>query len=167
MLGAAGAGLYIGDMLFYAILFVVLMAAIAYFAWNPVSAILKERADRIANDMDSAEESRKEAQKLAAERKEALDKSHAEATDIINNAKDSGDRQKALIVDEAQKDAQSLKERAHSDIEQERADAFKGAQNDVAALSIEIASKIVKKELDADSQKELIDSYIEGLGDNK
>lgn len=165
LLGAEG--LYVGDMLFYAILFLVLMALIAKFAWNPINEMLKERADRIANDMDSAEQSRKEAAKLAEERKSALDKSHEEATTIISNAKDSGDRQKNLIMDEAQRDAKGLKEKAHKDIEQERADVLKGAQNDVASLSIEIASKIIKKELDADSQKQLIDSYIEGLGDQK
>lgn len=39
-----------------------------------------------------------------------------------------------------------------------------GIKNDVAELSIEIASKIIQKELNAEDQKALVDSYIEGLG---
>ncbi|MCQ0077325.1 F0F1 ATP synthase subunit B [Pediococcus acidilactici] len=168
ILGAAqGSTLYVGDMLFYAILFVVLMALIAKFAWGPVNAMLKERADRISNDIESAEQAKKEAQKLAEQRKEALDNSHAEATTIINNAKNSGAKERELIVGNAQVEAKSLKDKAKQDIEQERADALKSAQDDIASLSIEIASKVIKKELDENSQKELIDSYIEGLGESK
>lgn len=168
ILGAAqGSTLYIGDMLFYAILFIVLMALIAKFAWGPVNAMLKERADRISDDIDSAEKSRKEADELAKQRKEALDNSHEEATSIINNAKDSGAKERELIIGNAQTEAKSLKDKAKQDIEQERTDALKSAQDDIASLSIEIASKVIKKELDENSQKQLIDSYIEGLGDSK
>ncbi|AEV94955.1 F0F1 ATP synthase subunit B [Pediococcus claussenii] len=159
-----GASLYVGDMLFYAICFLVLMALIAKFAWNPVNAMLKERADRIANDMDSAENARKDAQELAAQRKQELDNSQAEATNIISNAKDSGNKQRGQIISDAQKDAQLLKENAQRDIDQQRDDALKSAKDDVASLSIEIASKLMKKELNSESQKGLIDSYIEGLG---
>ena len=168
IVGAAhGSTLYVGDMLFYAILFIVLMALIAKFAWGPVNAMLKESADRLSNDIDSAEQSRIEAEKLAKQRKEALDNSHAEATSIINNAKDSGAKERELIIGNAQNEAKSLKDKAKQDIEQERADALKSAQDDIASLSIEIASKVIKKELDENSQKDLIDSYIEGLGDSK
>lgn len=168
ILGAAqGSTLYVGDMLFYAILFIVLMAMIAKFAWGPVNAMLKERADRISDDIDAAEKSRKEADALAKQRKEALDNSHAEATSIINNAKDSGAKERELIIGNAQDEAKSLKDQAKRDIEQERTDALRSAQDDIASLSIEIASKVIKKELDENSQKQLIDSYIEGLGDSK
>ncbi len=66
-------------------------------------------------------------------------------------------------VETAQKDAQALKQQAQKDAEQARRDALNSAKDDVANLSIEIASKLIQKELKADDQKELIDSYIEGL----
>ena len=59
------------------------------------------------------------------------------------------------------------KEKAQADIEQQKKDALADSKNDVADLSIEIASKIIKKSLNADDQKALIDSYIEGLGNNE
>ena len=58
----------------------------------------------------------------------------------------------------------TLKDNAKKDIEQQRQEAMSGIKNDVAELSIEIASKIIQKELNAEDQKALVDSYIEGLG---
>lgn len=163
MLGASNS-LYLGDMLFYAIVFVILMWVIKVVAWGPVTKMMKERADRISNDIDSAKKSRTDAEKLAEQREEALKNAHAEASTIVSNAKDNGTKQREQIVASAQQEAQTLKQNAQKDIEQERKDALKGAQNDVASLSIEIASKIIQKELNAQDQKQLIDSYIEGLG---
>ncbi len=57
-----------------------------------------------------------------------------------------------------------MKVAAEKDIEQQRQEALANSKKDVASLSIEIASKIITKELNADDQKALIDSYIEGLG---
>ena len=92
-----------------------------------------------------------------------MQNSHQEAAKIISTAKKTGEAQRDQIVTDAQKDAQVVKEQAQKDAEQARRDALKGAQNDVANLSIEIASKLIHKELNADDQKALIDSYIEGL----
>ncbi|KRN66612.1 F0F1 ATP synthase subunit B [Pediococcus cellicola] len=163
MLGASNS-LYLGDMLFYAIVFIILMWVIKIVAWGPVTKMMQERADRISNDIDSAEKSRQDAEQLAKKREEALKSSHAEATTIVADARDNGKKQREQIVTNAQQEAQTLKQNAQKDIEQERKDALKGAQNDVASLSIEIASKIIQKELNAQDQKQLIDSYIEGLG---
>ncbi|MFR5008514.1 MAG: F0F1 ATP synthase subunit B, partial [Limosilactobacillus vaginalis] len=85
----------------------------------------------------------------------------------VNNAKKSGEAQRTQIVEAAQNDAQALKQRAQEDAKQARRDALNGAKDDVANLSIEIASKLIHKELNADDQKELIDSYIEGLVDHE
>ncbi|WP_137597453.1 F0F1 ATP synthase subunit B [Paucilactobacillus kaifaensis] len=157
-------GLYIGDMLFYIISFVILMLLVKKFAWKPVVKMMHDRAEKIANDIDSAEESRNEANELAQKRQSELKNSRQEAASIVNDAKQNGETQRAQIVETAQNDAQALKEAAQKDAQQARQDALKGAQNDVANLSIEIATKIIHKELNANDQKALIDSYIEGLG---
>ncbi|MFC6171250.1 F0F1 ATP synthase subunit B [Loigolactobacillus jiayinensis] len=163
VIGAAS-GLYIGDLLFYAISFIILIALVKHFAWGPVTKMMDERANKISGDLDYAEKSRNEATELAAKRQAELDKSQTEATGIVTTARQNGEKQRQTIMDQAQTDAATLKANAQKDIVQERADALKSAQNDVAALSIEIASKIIQKELNATDQKALIDSYIEGLG---
>ena len=160
----AGQSLYIGDMIYYIVLFLILMWLIKLVAWKPLNKMLKQRSDHITNSINSAEESQKKAKQLAAQRQKALDHSHDQATGIISDAKNSGQKQRSQIISSARDDAQSLKTTAQKNIEQEKRDALASTKNDVADLSIEIASKIIQKELKPKDQKTLIDSYIEGLG---
>ncbi|AVK60812.1 ATP synthase F0 subunit B [Lactobacillus sp. CBA3605] len=162
IIGASG--LYLGDMLFIAISFLVLMAIIAKVAWNPITKMMADRADKIANDIDAAQKSRQTATDLADQRREALSHSRSEASDIVADAKQSGEKQRASIVTDAQNEATQYKQNARKDIEQERQDALKNVQTDVADISVQIASKIIKKQLDPKGQQALINSYIEGLG---
>ncbi len=155
--------LYMGDMLFYLISFLIMTILVWHFAWKPVTDMMKKRADKIANDIDNATNNRKEAAKLAAQRQEELKGSKAEATKIVDDARKNGQYLRSKIIDDAHNDARTIQEQAQRDAEQARQDALKGAKDDVANLSIEIASKLIKKQLNADDQQELIDSYIEGL----
>lgn len=158
--------LYLGDMIFYLISFLIMAALVWHFAWKPVTQMMQKRAAKIADDIDSAEHSRDSAAKLAAKRQAELKGSRQEAATIIDNAKKSGESQRTTIIETAQKDAQALKSRAEEDAKQARTDALKGAKDDVANLSVEIAEKLIKKQLNAKDQQELIDSYIEGLVKN-
>ena len=143
------------------------MFGIKVVAWKPVTKMMQDRADKISNDIDTAEQARNKAVDLEKQRQDALANSQEEAGEIINKAQQTGDKRRDSIIEEARSDAQSLKEKAQADIEQQKKDALADSKNDVADLSIEIASKIIKKSLNADDQKALIDSYIEGLGNNE
>lgn len=156
--------LYFGDMLFILGSFALLLVLVRIFAWGPVTKMMQERADKIAADIDSAEDARKEAEELAAKRQEQLKASRQDATTIVSDAKNQGNEQRQAIIDKAQTDASSLKVSAQAEIEQARRDALASVQNEVADLSVQIATKIIQKELKLDDQKALIDSYIEGLG---
>jgi len=162
-----GAQLYVGDMLFVMITFLVLMWLVKIIAWKPITKMMQDRSDKIVNDIDSAKESRTKAAELAQKRQAELDKTRDDASGIINNAKQNGQRQREQIVEDARSEASNLKSSAEKDIEQQRQEALANSRKDVASLSIEIASKIISKELNEDDQKGLVDSYIEGLGKQK
>ena len=162
-----GAQLHVGDMLFVMLTFLVLMWLIKLVAWKPVTKMMQDRSDKIVNDIDSAKESRTKAAELAQKRQAELDKTRDDANGIINNAKQTGQRQREQIVEDARNEASNLKSSAEKDIEQQRQEALANSRKDVASLSIEIASKIISKELNEDDQKGLVDSYIEGLGKQK
>lgn len=162
-----GAQLYVGDMLFVMITFLVLMLLVKIIAWKPITKMMQDRSDKIVNDIDSAKESRTKAADLAQKRQAELDKTRDDANTIINTAKQNGQRQQEQIVEDARNEASNLKSSAEKDIEQERQEALAKLRKDVASLSIEIASKIISKELNEDDQKGLVDSYIEGLGKQK
>ena len=162
-----GAQLYVGDMLFVMITFLVLMWLVKIVAWKPITKMMQDRSDKIVNDIDSAKESRTKAAELAQKRQAELDKTRDDANTIINTAKQNGQRQQEKIVEDARNEASNLKSSAEKDIEQERQEALANSRKDVASLSVEIASKIISKELNEDDQKGLVDSYIEGLGKQK
>ncbi|EKK20871.1 ATP synthase B chain [Fructilactobacillus florum 8D] len=162
-----GATFNIGDALFYAVLFIILMWIVKLVAWKPITQLMQNRADKISSDIDSAETARNNAAALEKKRQAALQQSQAEASDIIAQAQQSGDNRRAEIISTAQADAQTLKANAQKDIQQQQQDALVNSKNNVADLSIEIASKIIQKNLTAADQKALIDSYIEGLGSHE
>ena len=116
--------LYVGDLVFYIVTFIILMLLIKHFAWKPVTDMMKKRADKIASDIDNAAKSRENAEKMAAKRQAELQNSHQEAADIVNNAKKSGEAQRTQIVEAAQNDAQALKQRAQEDTNKARRDAL-------------------------------------------
>ncbi|MSD82956.1 F0F1 ATP synthase subunit B [Lactobacillus curvatus] len=154
---------YLGDSLFVLVVFIILVALVGKFAFGPVSKMMQDRSDKIINDLDNAARSREDAAKLAAQRATELKNSKSEAVEIVNAAKQNGEKQREGMVKLAQEEVQTLKQNAKKDIEQSRLDALNSARDDVAQLSIEIASKLIKKELSVTDQKSLINSYIEGL----
>lgn len=164
LLSATEQGVAWGDFIFYIVTFLILLALVKKFAWTPITDMMEKRATKISNDIDSAEQARQKAEELVEKRDLALKNSRSEASQIIDRAKKNGEQQKANIVSSAHEEVQTMKANAKKNIQQERQEALDSVKNDVAELSIEIASKIIRKELTADDQKALVDSYIEGLG---
>ena len=144
--------------------FLILMFLLKHFAWGPISDILKKREDKIANDLDSAEKSRINSAKMEQEREQQLLASRSDAADIIKNAKESGELSRQNILKETQEEVARLKSKAQTDIMLERDTALNSVKDDVADLSLQIAAKILNKELSPEMHESLNNQYIEGLG---
>ncbi|WP_122646551.1 F0F1 ATP synthase subunit B [Enterococcus mediterraneensis] len=156
----------LGNMIVVSGAFVILLILLKHFAWGAVSDMMKKRENKIANDLDSAEESRVNAAKLEKQRQEQLMNSRSEAADIIKSAKDSGELSRQNILNETKEEVSRMKEKAHSDISLEKEAALSDVKDDVAAISLQIAEKILNKELSPEMHESLINQYIEGLGSN-
>ena len=79
--------------------------------------------------------------------------------------KKTGKNQEAKIVAEAREEASRLKAKANQDIEQSKAEALSSVKSDVADLTVLLAEKIMTTNLDKEAQSNLIDSYLDKLGD--
>ena len=101
---------------------------------------------------------------MEEERQQKLMASQSEAAGIIKTAKDSGEASRQKILEETKEEVSRLKSKAQVDIEMEKENALTSVKDDVAELSLQIAAKILNKELSADTHESLIDQYIEGLG---
>lgn len=164
---AVGANTTIGNILFVSISFLLLIVCVKKFAWGNITKILDERAERISSDLDNAEQSRVRAQELQHQREDELKNARQDSIKIINDAKDTASKSGQQIIDSAKQDAAELRSRAVQEIETEKEQAYSDVKEDIAAMSLELATKILNKELDAETHQSLINSYIEGLDHNE
>ena len=155
----------IGDFILIAGSFLLLIFLVKKYAWGNLTNILDERAEKISSDIDGAEAARKKAEELASKREAELAGSRSEAKTIIENAKETAEKSKADILAEAKLEAGRLKEKANQEIAQNKAEALQSVKGDVADLTISLAGKIISQNLDGQTHKELIDQYIDQLGE--
>ncbi|WP_420062945.1 F0F1 ATP synthase subunit B [Leuconostoc lactis] len=153
----------LGNMLFIIISFLVLMVILKKVAYGPLTKVLDERAAKISSDIDSAEKARQEAEKLAAQRQSELADTRQQATKVIADAKASAQKQSEALLAAASERATLINQQAQTDAEKLKEDAISNAKDDIAALSVAIASKLMQKELSLDDQQALIDAYISDL----
>ena len=158
-------GSLIGDFILVAGSFLLLIILIKKFAWENITSTFEQRAKKISDDIDGAESARQKAEDLAQKRETELAGSRQEATTIIENAKETAEKNKAGILADAADEAGRLKEKANQEIAQTKAEAMNSIKGDVADLTVNLANKILGQKLDQEAHKELIDRYIDKLGD--
>jgi len=168
VLGAAAhTDINTGDIIFQLIMFIILMALLKKFAWGPLMGIMKEREAHVANEIAAAENSRQEAKKLLEEQRTLLKEARTDAQGLIESAKKQGDLQREEIIATARGEAERIKESAKLEIEQQKEKAVTAIREQVAQLSVLIASKVIEKELSAADQEKLINEYIQEAGEGR
>lgn len=115
----AGQGM-LSTILFVTVSFLVLLLALKKFAWGPVVDMMQAREDKIASDIDNAEKSKIEADKLGKQREMELKQSRTEAQGIIAQAKETAENNAHAILLEAEEHATRIKKQAHEDLRIER-----------------------------------------------
>ncbi|HGJ6617975.1 TPA: F0F1 ATP synthase subunit B [Streptococcus pneumoniae] len=158
-------GELIGNFILITGSFILLLVLIKKFAWSNITGIFEERAEKIASDIDRAEEARQKAEVLAQKREDELAGSRKEAKTIIENAKETAEQSKANILADAKLEAGHLKEKANQEIAQNKVEALQSVKGEVADLIISLAGKIISQNLDSHAHKALIDQYIDQLGE--
>lgn len=144
---------------------IVLLLLIKKFAWGAIESILQTRSQQISRDIDQAEQSRLSVQQLEAKSQANLDASRSQASKIISDAKEIGQLQGDKLVVEATDEAKRLKEKALTDIEQSKSDAISAVKTEMSDLTVLLAEKIMGANLDKTAQSQLIDSYLDDLGE--
>ena len=128
---------------------------------------MKQREEFVANEIESAEKSRQEAAKYLEEQRVLLKEARTEAQELIENAKKQADIQREDIIVSARSEAGRLKESAKLEIEQQKENAVAAIKEQVASLSVLIASKVIEKELSEKDQQKFINDYIQEVGEKR
>lgn len=155
-----GTGLIIWQL----IVFVALFFLLSKLAWKPIIASLKDRETSIQDALDTAEKARLEMSRLKADNENLLKQAREEREKILRDARDASNRLKEEAQVEAKKAADRIIEDAKSAIQAEKVNALKEVKALVANLSLEVAGKILRKNLTDDkAQKDLTQAYIKDL----
>ncbi|BBI36229.1 F0F1 ATP synthase subunit B [Cohnella abietis] len=144
--------------------FVILFLLLQRYAFKPLFDIMEKRRQMVLEQMNSAEKNRTEADQYIEEQKQALQQARKEAFEIVEQSKSMGSRQADEIIKAAQNESTRLKEDALRDIEAEKNNAIASLKAQVSGLSVQIASKIIEKQVDEQSQKQLVDKYLQDVG---
>lgn len=153
-----------GLIIWQTIVFVALFLFLAKFAWKPILGSLKERETSIQHALDSAERAKQEILLLKADNELLLKQAREERERIMREARDAANRMKEEAHTDAKKTADKIIDDARTAIQIEKQAAMKEVKVQVAMFSLQIAEKLMMKNLSNDkSQKDLVEMYIKDL----
>lgn len=155
-----GTGLIIWQLIVFVLLFLLL----SRLAWKPIINSLKEREVTIQTALDTAEKARLEMAQLKSDNEKLLREAREERDKMLKEAREVSNRLKEEAQTVAKKQADKIIEDARAAINIEKQAAMKHVRTQVALFSLEIAEKLMKKNLSDDKgQKELVENYLKDL----
>lgn len=151
------------ELVYGAIAFTIVFVVLNKLALPKMNTMLEERREAIQGKMEAAEAQLAEAAKSKADYEASIADASGEAARIIDEAKAQAEQVRANLVEQAEAEAAAIRERARADAASEHDRTLSELRSEVGAMSVELASKIVGKELDASTHQALVDEYINNL----
>ena len=135
------------------------------FLFVPVMNMIESRQKEIDDMYDAAGQAKSEAEAMQSEYQQKLNQAQVTSERIVKEAVARGQAREEEIIRKANADASAIMDKASADIEMEKKKAINDAKNEISGLAMAIAGKVVERELNEADQSSLIDSFINGLGD--
>ena len=155
--------LTLGTILAQMLNFFILVWILARFAYKPLVSMMQERKDRIAKDLADAEAARNEAEQFKADYAAQIANARQEAQQIVEKAVQQAEATTREQLAVAREQIEREKERARQDIVNERDRAMNNLRNEVISLSVAMATKVVAKDMDSETNTKLIEDAIAKL----
>lgn len=151
----------LGLLFWQIVVFGLLFFILRKYAWGPITASLKEREDSIQGALDLAEKTRGEMAKLKSENEQILAEARNERDVMLRGAKETADKMVADARDRANVEGQRMLEQAREAMQNERQALVAQMKKEVVNLSIEVAEKVLRRELtDKSSQEKLVQDLV-------
>lgn len=156
-----------GLFIFQTVAFLLLLFLLGKFAWKPILSGLKEREETIENALLSAEQAKKDMEALQSDNEKLLAEARSERDSILKEAMAAANTIKEEAKEETTKITAKMIEDAKSTIQNEKRAALADVKTQVAALSLEITEKVIRKQLsNQKAQEALVDEYVNDLNLN-
>lgn len=158
----------IGTIFWSILIFGLFLAILTKFAWKPILSAVKARDEMIKGSLASAEKARQDMLRLQSDNESIMRKAREERELILKEARDIRERLISEAKGKATEEAEKLIEKARAGIEREKSKALSEIHQQVATLSVEIASKLLGERLvKSGEQEKLIDKYLKDSDLNK
>lgn len=154
------------DTALLAIAVFFLFMLMSYLLFNPARKLLKDRQERIANDIDSAKEDKESAAALKAEYESKLKDIDKEAEQILAEARQKALKNEAKIVDEAKEEASRIIKRAQEEAELEKKHAMDDMKQEMIQIASLMAQKVVAASIDTNIQDTLVEETLKEMGES-
>ena len=143
----------------------LLFLLLKHFLFKPVQNILNARQAEIDKSYADAETAQTRAEELRDEYEKRISDAKAEAADIAKAASRKAQAHYDEVVGTAKADAARLREKAEAQIEQEKKKAMNELKDEISGIAVDIAYKVVEREIDEKDHEELISEFIKGVGE--
>ena len=145
-------------------LFIQLFLAKKFFL-DKVKAILDQRREAADKEITDAQAARAEAEEIKKTYEQNMREARAKADDLLLNAQRTANSRSEEIIGQAQQAAAQIKQKAAADIEMEKKKALNDAKDEISAMAMAVAEKVIGRELAGGDQAALVDHFIDELGD--
>jgi F-type H+-transporting ATPase subunit b len=145
--------------------FIILLVFLRLVVYKPLTKLLNNRSDHIANTIAAAEQERQQAEQLKAGYEAEMRRAREQAQEIIQKAAKAGEEQAVEIIENGKKEASRIKDDALTSIEREKQKAIAELRDQVASLSIMVAGKIINERMDDKIQRSMIQEFIKEAGE--
>ena len=135
------------------------------FLFKPVMKMIQDRQKEIDDMYADADQAKTDAEAMRSDYQLKLDNAQATSERIVKEAVARGQHREEEIIRQANADAAAIMDKAAADIALEKKKALNDAKDEISDIALTIATKVVGRELTADDQRDLVDAFIDGLGD--
>lgn len=152
--------------LFTLLNFLAVFFVAKHFLIGPVMKIIQDRQKEIDDLYSDANAAKADAEAMQSEYQAKLNDAQATSERIVKEAVSRGQAREEEILRQANAEASAIMDKATADIAMEKKKAINDAKDEISDLALAIAGKVVGRELNAADQRDLVDAFIDGLGDN-
>lgn len=152
------------NLLWVVVNLLVLFLLLKKFLFAPVLKIMDERTAKIQSDLDGAEASKQEAEKMKSDYEKEIANAHNEALQITTKAKERAGKEGDIIIDNARAESAKILKDAEKSAVLEKAKALDDAKGQIADLAILAAARIISKNVGDDTDKEAVNQFLVEVG---
>ncbi len=154
-----------GSLIFTLINTLILFLVIKHFLFGRVNKILEERKNDISSTYKKADETMANAKKLEADYNELMADAKEKSAEIVKSASQKALKRSDEIIEQAKNEAVNITKKANEEIEREKKRARSQLKNEISDIAVQIAGKVVEKEITKDDHERLINDFIENAGE--